>query len=129
MTVSSISRVARTRSTIHRRTTAEEIWKDTDGEVDIVVAGIGTGGTITGVGQVLKARKPSIQLVAVEPEESPILNGGQPGPHKIQGIGANFVPEILDTSIYDEVIDVNAQTAVVGASRRHRCTVAGLGHR
>src|SRR6476620_6426883 len=93
---------------IHRKTTAEEIWKDTDGEVDIVVAGIGTGGTITGVGQVLKARKPSVQIIAVEPEESPILNGGQPGPHKIQGIGANFVPEILDTEVYDEVIDVNA---------------------
>ncbi len=102
---------------IHRKTTAEEIWKDTDGEVDIVVAGIGTGGTITGIGQVLKARKPSIQLIAVEPEESPILNGGQPGPHKIQGIGANFVPEILDTEIYDEVIDVNAATSVTWARR------------
>ncbi|MGO4596795.1 cysteine synthase A [Terrabacter sp. 2RAF25] len=102
---------------IHRRTTAEEIWKDTDGEVDIVVAGIGTGGTITGVGQVLKARKPGVQIIAVEPEESAILNGGQPGPHKIQGIGANFVPEILDTSIYDEVIDVNADTAVKWARR------------
>jgi len=95
---------------IHRQTTAEEIWKDTDGQVDFVVAGIGTGGTITGVGQVLKARKPDVKMIAVEPEESPILNGGQPGPHKIQGIGANFVPEILDTSIYDEVIDVNAAT-------------------
>jgi cysteine synthase A len=102
---------------IHRRTTAEEIWKDTDGAVDIVVAGIGTGGTITGVGQVLKARKPGVQIVAVEPEESPILNGGQPGPHKIQGIGANFVPEILDTEIYDEVIDVNAATSVEWARR------------
>jgi cysteine synthase len=106
---------------IHRKTTAEEIWKeiwkDTDGEVDIVVAGIGTGGTITGVGQVLKARKPSIQIIAVEPEESPILNGGQPGPHKIQGIGANFVPEILDTEVYDEVIDVNAETSVTWARR------------
>ena len=102
---------------IHRQTTAEEIWKDTDGKVDIVVSGIGTGGTITGVGQVLKARKPGVQMVAVEPEESPILNGGQPGPHKIQGLGANFVPEILDTSIYDEVIDINAETAVEWARR------------
>ena len=102
---------------IHRRTTAEEIWKDTDGQVDIVVAGIGTGGTITGVGQVLKSRKPDVQVIAVEPEESPILNGGAPGPHKIQGIGANFVPEILDTSIYDEVIDVNAATSVTWARR------------
>ena len=102
---------------IHRKTTAEEIWKDTDGQVDIVVSGIGTGGTITGVGQVLKDRKPDIRLVAVEPEESPILSGGQPGPHKIQGIGANFVPEILDTDIYDEVIDVNAETSVVWARR------------
>ncbi|MDQ2782882.1 MAG: cysteine synthase A [Actinomycetota bacterium] len=102
---------------IHRTTTAEEIWKDTDGEVDIVVAGIGTGGTITGVGQVLKARKPGLQMIAVEPAESPILNGGKPGPHKIQGLGANFVPEILDTSIYDEVIDVNAETSVKWARR------------
>src|SRR4051794_14301863 len=102
---------------IHRRTTAEEIWKDTDGAVDIVVAGIGTGGTITGVGQVLKSRKPSVQIVAVEPEESPILNGGAPGPHKIQGIGANFVPEILDTTIYDEVIDITAEPWVQWARR------------
>ena len=109
---------------IHRRTTAEEIWKDTDGEVDIVVAGIGTGGTITGVGQVLKERKPGVQMIAVEPEESPILNGGAPGPHKIQGIGANFVPEILDTEIYDEVIDVNAATAVEWA--RKAATQEGL---
>jgi cysteine synthase A len=102
---------------IHRATTAEEIWADTDGEVDIVVAGIGTGGTITGVGQVLKARKPGLQVVGVEPAESPILNGGQPGPHKIQGIGANFVPEILDTTVYDEIIDVDADTAVAVARR------------
>jgi cysteine synthase A len=102
---------------IHRKTTAEEIWNDTDGGVDIVVAGIGTGGTITGVGQVLKERKPEVQIIAVEPAESPILNGGQPGPHKIQGLGANFVPEILDTSIYDEVIDVDAETAVKVARR------------
>ena len=109
---------------IHRETTAEEIWSDTDGEVDIVIAGIGTGGTITGVGQVLKERKPGVQIIAVEPEESPILNGGQPGPHKIQGIGANFVPEILDTEIYDEVIDVNAATAVEWA--RKAATQEGL---
>jgi cysteine synthase len=102
---------------IHRRTTAEEIWADTDGEVDIVVAGIGTGGTITGVGQVLKERKPSVQIVGVEPAESPILNGGAPGPHKIQGIGANFIPEILDTTIYDEIIDIDGDTAVAVARR------------
>jgi cysteine synthase A len=102
---------------IHRKTTAEEIWKDTDGQVDIVVSGIGTGGTITGVGQVLKSRKPEVQMIAVEPAESPILNGGAPGPHKIQGLGANFVPEILDRDIYDEVIDVNAETAVQWAQR------------
>jgi cysteine synthase A len=102
---------------IHRKTTAEEIWNDTDGQVDIVVAGIGTGGTITGVGQVLKSRKPEVKMIAVEPAESPILNGGEPGPHKIQGIGANFVPEILDRTIYDEVIDVNAETAVEWARR------------
>lgn len=102
---------------IHRKTTAEEIWKDTDGQVDIVIAGIGTGGTITGVGQVLKARKPGVQMIAVEPAESPILNGGEPGPHKIQGLGANFVPEILDRDIYDEVIDINAETAVEWAKR------------
>jgi cysteine synthase A len=102
---------------VHRRTTAQEIWDDTDGTVDVVVAGIGTGGTITGVGQVLKERKPSVRMVAVEPAESPILTGGKPGPHKIQGLGANFVPEILDTSIYDEVIDVDADDAVRWARR------------
>ncbi|CCH77297.1 cysteine synthase [Nostocoides japonicum T1-X7] len=109
---------------IHRKTTAEEIWKDTDGGVDIVVSGIGTGGTITGVGQVLKGRKPSVQIIAVEPKESAILNGGQPGPHKIQGLGANFVPEILDTSIYDEVIDIDAPTSVEWA--RKAATDEGL---
>ncbi|MFW5470890.1 cysteine synthase A [Knoellia sp. CPCC 206435] len=109
---------------VHRRTTAEEIWRDTDGAVDIVVAGIGTGGTITGVGQVLKERKPGVQIIAVEPEESAILNGGAPGPHKIQGIGANFVPEILDTEVYDEVIDINAQTSVDWA--RKAATDEGL---
>jgi len=102
---------------IHRTTTAEEIWEDTDGAVDVVVAGIGTGGTITGIGQVLKERKPGLRVVGVEPAESPILNGGKPGPHKIQGIGANFVPEILDTEVYDEVIDVDAETSVTWARR------------
>jgi cysteine synthase A len=96
---------------IHRRTTAEEIWNDTRGAIDAFVAGVGTGGTITGVGQVLKPRKPSLRIVAVEPEDSPVLSGGQPGPHKIQGIGAGFVPEVLDRSVIDEVITVGNQTA------------------
>ena len=96
---------------IHRRTTAEEIWNDTRGEVDIVVSGVGTGGTITGVGEVLKARKPSVRMVAVEPEDSPVLAGGAPGPHKIQGIGAGFIPAILDRSVIDEIIAVGNQTA------------------
>ena len=91
---------------IHRKTTAEEIWRDTDGAVDIVVAGIGTGGTITGVGEVLKSRKPGIKIVAVEPDASPVLSGGQPGPHKLQGLGAGFIPAVLNTKIYDEVIRV-----------------------
>ncbi len=97
---------------IHRRTTAEEIWNDTAGSVDAVVSGIGTGGTITGVGQVLKARKPGLKMIAVEPEESPVLSGGQPGPHKIQGIGAGFVPGVLDTSLIDEIVKVNTETAL-----------------
>jgi len=96
---------------IHRRTTAEEIWNDTRGEVDIVVSGVGTGGTITGVGEVLKARKPSVRMVAVEPEDSPVLAGGAPGPHKIQGIGAGFIPAILDRRVIDEIIAVGNQTA------------------
>jgi len=96
---------------IHRQTTAEEIWKDTDGQADILVSGVGTGGTITGVGEVIKARKPSFRTVAVEPEASPVLSGGQPGPHKIQGIGAGFVPEILNTKIIDEVIRVSNEEA------------------
>ena len=96
---------------IHRRTTAEEIWNDTDGAVDIVVAGVGTGGTITGIGQVLKARKPGLRMVAVEPEDSPVLSGGDPGPHKIQGIGAGFTPKILDRSVIDEIVAVGNQTA------------------
>jgi len=102
---------------IHRRTTAEEVWNDTDGGVDIFVSGIGTGGTLSGVGQVLKERKPGVQIVGVEPQESPILNGGTPGPHKIQGIGANFVPSILDREVYDEIIDVDIATAVATARR------------
>jgi cysteine synthase len=102
---------------IHRRTTAEEVWNDTAGEVDIFVAGIGTGGTITGVGQVLKERKPEVTIVGVEPAESPILNGGQPGPHKIQGLGANFVPAILDREAYDEIFDVNIDQSVAMARR------------
>jgi cysteine synthase A len=102
---------------IHRRTTAEEIWNDTDGQVAAVVAGIGTGGTITGVGQALKKRNPDIKIFAVEPKLSPILNGGAPGPHPLQGIGANFVPELLDTSIYDEVLDAEVDASVEWARR------------
>jgi cysteine synthase A len=96
---------------IHRRTTAEEIWNDTGGEVDAFIAGVGTGGTITGVGQVLKQRRPGVRIIAVEPAESPVLSGGAPGPHKIQGIGAGFVPQILDTKVYDEVVTVPTEDA------------------
>ncbi|MGB4466774.1 MAG: cysteine synthase A [Azovibrio sp.] len=102
---------------IHRQTTAEEIWRDTDGQVDIFVAGVGTGGTITGVGQALKARKPSVRVVAVEPAASPVLSGGEKGPHPIQGIGAGFVPAILDTHVYDEVIKVSNDDAFAIARR------------
>lgn len=102
---------------IHRRTTGPEVWNDTDGAVDIFVSGIGTGGTLTGTGQYLKERKPEVRIVGVEPEESPILNGGDPGPHKIAGIGANFVPAVLDRDIYDEIIDVNIGQSVSMARR------------
>ncbi len=100
---------------IHRKTTAEEVWNDTDGEVDIFVSGVGTGGTITGVSEVIKARKPSFKAVAVEPIDSPVLSGGQPGPHKIQGIGAGFVPEVLNTDIIDEIITVSNEQSFITA--------------
>ena len=96
---------------IHRATTAEEIWNDTNGSVDVFIAGVGTGGTITGVGQVLKQKKPGVRIVAVEPEDSPVLSGGAPGPHKIQGIGAGFVPDILDRSVIDEIVKISNQTS------------------
>jgi cysteine synthase len=102
---------------IHRATTAEEIWTDTDGEVDIFVSGVGTGGTITGVGEVIKPRKPSFKIIAVEPVDSPVLSGGLPGPHKIQGIGAGFVPEILNTKVIDEIIQVTNEQAIQTARR------------
>jgi cysteine synthase len=102
---------------VHRKTTAEEIWRDTDGKVDFLVAGIGTGGTITGVGEVIKSRKPSFKVVAVEPDASPVLSGGAKGPHKIQGIGAGFVPDVLNTKIYDEIIRVKDEYALETARR------------
>jgi cysteine synthase A len=109
---------------IHRRTTAEEIWKDTDGQVDVVISGVGTGGTLTGVGEVLKARKSSVKMVAVEPEDSAVLSGGPPGPHKIQGIGAGFVPAILDTKLIDEVVRIANETAFRTA--REAARIEGL---
>ncbi|MFO7274538.1 MAG: cysteine synthase A [Bacillota bacterium] len=105
---------------IHRKTTAEEIWEDTDGQVDIFVGGVGTGGTITGVGEVIKARKPDFKVVAVEPAESPVISGGKPGPHKIQGIGAGFIPKNLNTEVVDEVITVTSEDAIAMARRLAR---------
>ncbi|MBP9040182.1 MAG: cysteine synthase A [Anaerolineaceae bacterium] len=109
---------------IHRKTTAEEIWRDTDGKVDIVVAGVGTGGTITGIGEVLKARKPGVKMIAVEPDASPVLSGGSKGAHQIQGIGAGFIPQVLNTSIYDEIIRVTNSDAFITA--RAMATQEGL---
>ncbi|MBS1190652.1 MAG: cysteine synthase [Rhodocyclaceae bacterium] len=109
---------------VHRKTTAEEIWRDTDGQVDIVVAGVGTGGTITGIGEVLKARKPGVRVVAVEPDASPVLSGGQKGPHPIQGIGAGFVPAVLNPQVYDEVVRVKNDDAF--ATARRMATDEGL---
>jgi cysteine synthase A len=105
---------------IHRRTTAVEIWDDTEGDVDILVAGVGTGGSITGIGEVLKERKPGFQVIAVEPEDSPVLSGGSPGPHKIQGIGAGFVPDVLNTEIIDEILTVTAEDAFQTSRRLAR---------
>jgi cysteine synthase len=105
---------------IHRRTTAEEIWNDTGGKVDVVISGVGTGGTISGIGQVLKAKKPSVRMIALEPEDSPVLSGGQAGPHKIQGIGAGFVPAILDRKVIDEVITISNETAFEMARKAAR---------
>ena len=102
---------------IHRKTTAEEIWNDTDGKVDILVAGVGTGGTITGISEVIKKRKPAFKAIAVEPEASPVLSGGQPGPHKIQGIGAGFVPQVLDRALIDEIVKVSNDNAGIMARR------------
>ena len=105
---------------VHRRTTAEEIWRDTEGKADILVSGIGTGGTITGVGEVIKAKKPAFKCIAVEPDASPVLSGGNPGPHPIQGIGAGFVPEVLNTKVYDEVVRVKNDDAMALARRMAR---------
>ena len=113
---------------VHRRTTAEEIWNDTGGNIDYFVAGVGTGGTISGVGQVLKPRKPDLRIVAVEPEESPVLSGGAHSPHRIQGLGAGFVPEILDRSVIDEILTVDSVTAIETsrALARHEGIAGGI---
>ena len=112
---------------IHARTTAEEIWVDSGGKVDIVVSGVGTGGSITGIGQALKARRPDVKMVAVEPEDSPVLSGGAPGPHKIQGIGAGFVPGVLDRSVIDEVLQISNETAFATARKAARIEGAPVG--
>jgi cysteine synthase A len=109
---------------IHRKTTAEEIWSDTDGKVDVVVAGVGTGGTVTGVAEVIKARRPSFRAVAVEPKDSPVLSGGKPGPHRIQGLGAGFVPKVLNTKILDEIVQVSNEDA--GEMARRLCKEEGI---
>jgi cysteine synthase len=113
---------------IHRRTTAQEIWRDTEGQIDILVAGVGTGGTITGAGEVLKKKKPSLKVVAVEPKDSSVLSGGKPGPHKIQGIGAGFVPEVLNTKIIDEILQVSNEEAMEAGRRltREEGILAGI---
>lgn len=102
---------------IHRKTTAEEIWRDTDGKVDVFITGVGTGGTVTGTGQVLKSKKPGVKIIAVEPEDSPVLSGGKPGPHKIQGIGAGFIPDVLEKNVLDEVITISNETAFTTARK------------
>ncbi|HEY2538989.1 MAG TPA: cysteine synthase A [Stellaceae bacterium] len=112
---------------IHRRTTAEEIWKDTDGKVDVIVSGVGTGGTLTGCGQVLKPRKPGLKMIAVEPEDSAVLSGGMPGPHPIQGIGAGFIPEILDTKLIDEVVRIGNDNAIRTARQAARLEALAVG--
>jgi cysteine synthase A len=113
---------------IHRKTTAEEIWSDTGGKIDILVAGVGTGGTITGISEVIKKRKPSFKAIAVEPEDSPVLSGGQPGPHKIQGIGAGFIPQVLDRAVIDEIVKVSNDNAGIMARRlaREEGILAGI---
>lgn len=112
---------------IHRRTTAEEIWRDTDGKVDVFITGVGTGGTVTGTGEVLKAKKPSVKIIAVEPEDSPVLSGGKPGPHKIQGIGAGFVPDVLERGVIDEVITIGNETAFVTSRKASKLEGLAVG--